>query len=264
MLDHAPTRSFQSTALIVGAGAVENSWTPVCRALNRHSEVPIDLDNANLFLTRTVYRMRYFSRRSDPPDSPYADQDFRATFRAIKQSIAEELLAAEESGELRLKNAMPFILDRLISPKTDGFMFITTNWDRVAERQTEKLLNETQPARVAPVHIHGSIDDHEGLYLPSEVADECYRTEAHNQRLGGRHLGLMDALESVRNLVLYGLSLSPLDAELAQFMASGLRADVLEDIKIVAPDHQAIASRLRMLLRDPSVQISGLDPTALQ
>lgn len=246
---------------MVGAGAVENSWAPVLRALQKHARTPITPDNANLFLTRIVYQMRFFTRFPDPPDSPYAVQDFSEKFRTIKQDITSELLAAEKSGELKLRNAMPFIIDKFIAPKADGFMFLTTNWDRVAERDTERLLNEIQPAVVKAFHIHGAVDEPDTLYLPSEEAYEIYRTDEQNNQLGGIHVGMMDALGSVKNLILYGLSLSPLDAELAQYLSSGLRSDVLENVTIVAPDYMTIADRLRMILRDPRVQISGVDPT---
>jgi hypothetical protein len=73
----------------------------------------------------------------------------------------------------------------------------------------------------------------------------------------------MDALGSVKNLVLYGLSLSPLDPELAQYMGTGLKAEVLERVTIVDPEYKAIAARLRIFLKNPSVEIFGVDPTSI-
>jgi hypothetical protein len=262
MSESEPSQMFPPTALFVGTGAVENSWAPVLRALNKHSRVEINHDNADLYLTRLVYMMRFFTRHPDPPDSPLKNQDFGEVFRSIKVSIANELREAEESGELKLRDAMPFIHQRFIKPTGGRFMFITTNWDRVAERQTEQLMQDAPPGTVRPFHIHGSVDDHDGLYLPSEEAYEIYRSDERNASFGGMHVGLMDALDSVENLILYGLSLSPLDPELGQYMASGLNEKVLKRVTIVDPDYKKIASRLRMLLRDPGVEISGVDPTA--
>tara|TARA_R110000772_G_scaffold223546_1_gene334090 strand:- start:9348 stop:10139 length:792 start_codon:yes stop_codon:yes gene_type:complete len=251
-----------STALFVGAGAVENSWAPVLRALNKHARVEISDSNANLYLTRIVYLMRFFKRNPDALGSPSADEYFGEVFGPIKKSIGEELRKAEDSGELRLRDAMPFIYRRFIEPAGEGFRLITTNWDRVVERGLEKLMVDAPPGTLQSFHIHGSVDDHDGLYLPSEEAYEIYRSDKQNAILHGMHVRLLDALESVENLVIYGLSLSPLDPELTQYMASGLMGDVLKRVTIVDRDYSTIASRLRMLLRDPGVQISGVDPTA--
>ena len=205
--------------------------------------------------------MRHFHRFPTPNDPTNGAKEFRKKFSHTKERIVQELLGAEESGELQLRGAMRKILFDVLDIDSHDFMFVTTNWDRVSERQTEVILNEIAPTQVKAFHLHGSIYDSESLYLPSEESFECYRSDERNEILGGMHLGLMESLASVEHLVLYGLSMSPLDAELAQILSVGVGGGALKKATIIAPDHQEISSRLRLLLKEPVPEVVGIDPT---
>jgi hypothetical protein len=49
------------TALIVGAGAVENAWRPVLRALQPYYDFPLTEDGANCILARLIYLLRWYA-----------------------------------------------------------------------------------------------------------------------------------------------------------------------------------------------------------
>jgi hypothetical protein len=66
-------------------------------------------------------------------------------------------------------------------------------------------------------------------------------------------------------VIIYGLAIDPLDAELGQTLAVGWSNHNLEEILIVDPKHEVIAHRVNLLLdtrRD--VRVLGLDPSTLE
>jgi hypothetical protein len=61
-------------------------------------------------------------------------------------------------------------------------------------------------------------------------------------------------------VILYGISIDPLDAELAQTLASGWSNPNLEEILIVDPNHCLIAHRVNLLIdRRRDVRVIGLN-----
>ncbi|MBS1502042.1 MAG: hypothetical protein JST32_08280 [Bacteroidetes bacterium] len=152
-------------------------------------------------------------------------------------------------------------------PKTVDFMLISTNWDTVVDNALKLFLESNYSDgfwHMNPLHIHGSIDDESTLYLPTEVTRESYRTVKEDQAIGEIHGSIMKGLEKVERVVIYGLSLSPLDAELSQTLASGWDNKNLKDIFVIDPNHAVIAERVKILLYDPGiVKIRGLHPSDL-
>ena len=113
---------------------------------------------------------------------------------------------------------------------------------------------------IFPIHLHGSMEDPTTLYLPTEVTREKYRQEHEDRAIGTVHGDVMRALEHSDRSIVYGLSLSPHDAELCMTVAAGWDNDVLREIFIVDPNHVEIAERVFLMLKRPQIAVVGYDP----
>lgn len=256
----------KTSALIAGAGAVEHAWNPVLRALQRFVRVPLTIDGGNSFLARIVYLARWFS-------SPFYDSQTHSHYRDaalkqlrdVKQAIAEELISAELAGEITHRTSLKPILDQLMLSSGAKIMFVTTNWDTVVPKAICEILRPDWNFVLQPVHIHGSAADPNTLYLPSEVTQERYRQREEDLKIGTIHGTVWKNLELAQRVILYGISIDPLDAELGQTLAAGWSNRNLETIFIVNPNHSLVAHRVNLLL-DPRhrVRVIGLNPNTLE
>jgi hypothetical protein len=254
---------YSKSALIVGAGAVQQAWSPVIRALQPDFDFPIDGDSANSFFARLVYLLRWWYSSPDNELTRTNQKQHLEYLNDLKLRIAQELADAQSAGELAVRPQFYDVIDHFLVPnrnKNASFMLVNTNWDTVADEATRSHLIKTHDGEVYPLHIHGSVDDHRLLYLPSELTKEPYRTPDEDQKIGGIHGSIMRGLEDASRVVIYGLSLSPLDAELLQTLAAGFSNDNLKEVHVVVPDHKLVAGRVRLLL-DPrrTVKLIGHD-----
>lgn len=253
-------------AFVVGSGAVQNAWAPVVRALQQLYSFPITNDCANSILARLIYLLRWQARINTKP----GEEQFlklKKYLTGIRKEICRELNEAQQKGEIKVRDEFGSIVDHFF-PKQDvrrlQFMLVTTNWDTVVPDALAKRLGPRWTGTFRPLHIHGSIADSETLYLPTEVTKEPYRSEAEDQEIGGLHGSIMRGLESASRCIVYGLSLSPLDAELNQTLAAGWDNSVLTEIVIVAPNHDIVAQRVRLLLNPKhKIRVLGCTPSRL-
>lgn len=132
----------------------------------------------------------------------------------MKKLIASELIRAVDNGGLQLSAEALAVIGQY----QGSCAFLTTNWDLALENHFRTVL-KVEP-RVE--HLHGDVTHPEELLLPSEVSEEAYRPETLNLRMAGRKKRLIDFIEPARNIVVCGLSFSPLDAELSMVLAGGL------------------------------------------
>ena len=230
------TSNHRVTALIVGAGAVENAWAPVVRAIQPYYEVPLTPDGANCVLARLVYLLRWYASI----DSEFAKRELTRLkqFRAqIQRALCMELRKSQRLKEINVRKEFATIVMNLLiqDDRRLALMLITTNWDTVVATALSDILNITMRGTLRPLHIHGSIDDEQTLYLPTEMTKEPYRTREEEQKIGGLHGSIWRGLEDAHRVILYGLSLSPLDAELGQTLAAGWSNQNLREINIVCP-----------------------------
>lgn len=252
------------TALIVGAGAVQNAWAPVLRALQPYYDFPLTSDAANCIFARFVYLLRWYA--SSPME---VAKDHLAALKGqlaeMRSAICEELKTAQKQGELVVRPEFEAIVDSMLVARRMTFMLVTTNWDTVVPEALGRHLNRTMDGTVIPLHIHGSSANPDTLYLPTEVTQEPYRTHEEDQAIGGLHGSIWRGLEGARRVIVYGLSLSPLDAELGQTLAAGWSNPNLREIRVVAPDHEVVAHRVNLLL-DPryEVAVKGYSPQDLK
>jgi hypothetical protein len=251
------------TALIVGAGAVENSWAPVIRVLERFHPAPLTNDGANTFMALLIYLLRWWSSN----DTDLGKQQLIAhkSFLAeMRESISSELSVAQKRNEIRVRSEFPNIVERMLVEHSTEFMFVTTNWDTVVDDALAIHLKDLAPFTLFPLHIHGSLKNPDTLYLPTEVTKEPYRSFEQEQEIGGLHGSIMRGLESASRVVLYGISLSPLDAELNQTVAAGWDNPHLTEINIIAPNHKEIAQRVNVLLANQrEIKVTGFEPSDL-
>lgn len=251
------------SVLIVGAGAVQHAWSPVIRAIQPDFDFLIDGDSANSLFARLVYLLRWWYSSPDNEPTRTIRKQHLDYLNLLKSRIAQELSEAQNAGELAVRPQLYDVIDHFLvldRNKNASFMLVNTNWDTVADEATRSHLNKTHDGELYPLHIHGSVDDHRLLYLPSELTKEPYRTHDEEQQIGGIHGSIMRGLEDASRVVIYGLSLSPLDAELLQTLAAGFSNDNLAEIHVVVPDHKLVAGRVRLLL-DPrkTVKLIGHD-----
>lgn len=252
------------TALIVGAGAVENAWRPVLRALGPLYDFPLTEDGANCLLARVVYLLRWYSY-DNSETGKVALAGLKKSLGEIKSAICTEIDKSEKKEELRVRKEFSSIVDEMLVKHSTTFMLVTTNWDNVVDRALSRHLGRTMNAVVRPLHIHGSTDSSDILYLPTEMTKEPYRANEEEQRIGGIHGSIWRGLENAHRVVIYGLSLSPLDAELGQTLAAGWSNNNLREISIVSPAHGVVAQRVNLLL-DPrrKVTVRGHEPQNLK
>ena len=252
----------KSIALFVGAGSVINAWNPIIRALQPdHFTDVLSMEGATSGLARLVYLMRWFSL--NPGD---ALETTTQIMKLTKNRICEELKAAQEKNELLAREEFHNIIDIVASSECTRFLLVSTNWDTIIEdtiNSSKKL--KVFGKKINAAHIHGEYTDSRNLYLPSEIVEEPYRTREEREYLGKMHSSVMQSLFDAKIMIIYGLSISPLDAELSQIIGSALNSPKLKSVKIIDPNHKGVAERINLLVQYPNTKIivEGLNPLNL-
>jgi hypothetical protein len=250
-----------ATALIVGAGAVENAWKPVIRAIQKFTPVPLTADGTNSFLASLIYHLRVHwtpEQRKRLSDRKMGDH-YRQHLSEIRHAISKELQQSQENGELRVRKELWLVLrDRMeIGP----FGLVTTNWDTVVDDAISNALGTA----FDPSHIHGSIKEPNCLFMPTEVVNEPYRSKKELLQIDRTHMALVKNLQMAHRVLVYGLSLSPLDAELTQLLRGSWDNDNLEQIDVVVPDHEIVAERVNLLLNHRrGIVVQGFHPNSFK
>ena len=250
-------------AFIVGAGAVQNAWAPVLRAIQPNVDFPLTPDGANCFLARVVYMMRFCA--SAPEDMAKSElAAHKESLIQLRTAICRELRLAQEQGELVVRPEFETIVNAMILRYSHSLMVVTTNWDTVVPDTLRNNMDRAASSILIPLHIHGESSRQDRLYLPTEVTREQYRSVEEDDWIGALHLMTWRALLKAQRVVLYGLSLSPLDAELSQTLAAGWSGPNLQKISIVNPDHALVAHRVNLLLdHSREVIVKGYTPEDL-
>lgn len=146
-------------------------------------------------------------------------------------------------------------------------MIVSTNWDTVVEDAVNivsKIKDMFGNRKLFAAHVHGVYSDPKIIYLPTEMIEEPYRTNDERQFLGNMHSAVMRATSIAQTIIFYGLSISPLDAELTQIVGTCVDNDNVQSIKIIDPCHKIVAERINLLLRYPTKKtVHGYDPSNL-
>lgn len=267
------------TVFLFGSGAVKDSWDPILKAL-KGKYIPNSLgeeiteescfsesDMANLVMARLVYEARLTAqgklKRSCSFEKRQAYNESRARIDNLSERIREELQKAQKLGKIQPQNGFISIFQKAVLDELKGgqLAVISANWDTVIDEKIKQYLDSPQHPGPEVFHIHGSIYESDlPLYLPTEIAWESYRTETVVNRYLKRHKSTLGSIKSAGRIVIYGLSLSPLDAELITILADGLKRDNegKTEVIIIDPKHQEVEIRLKLMLEDSSkIEIKG-------
>ena len=256
-----PINKFDTTVLLVGSGAVDKSWVPVIRAFEASDGV-FDPDTANCVFANVVYMMRFFYSSKSATDEEKEKNKIR--YLQLKEAVCYQIGESIKRGELRSHDVFDEILGRYVMTDTSHFALISTNWDTTIEDKMNELQESKGKKRVLPLmayHIHGIFNQPDSLYLPTETVREVYRDEEEETKLGMDHSGMIHLLQSADRIVLYGISLDPLDAELTQIISIGLSTETKELI-IIDPNFEKVFKRINIhISSENEVEIFGVNPT---
>ena len=148
-------------------------------------------------------------------DTECRNRELEASDLMLRQTIAANIrIATEHNDFFRLRRQVVSLLGDREKWGQSRF-FLTTNWDRLLE--TELAYN---PKSV--MHIHGDVEVPNCMYLPTETSTEPYRNPEINEHIGALTGTAWHLIHEARQLCIYGLSLSPLDAELGAILGAAL------------------------------------------
>lgn len=254
-------RGEAEAVVLVGAGAVANAWTPVLNALG--DRIPDRCPKAaNVYFATLVHRLRWLKAMSAKLEiaekhrntyvAAFAEalQEYREVTRAIATAIQ-----GWDGNKLRPEART--IRERLLYGEP-RFAVVTTNWDFSA---TEFLEGQYHDRCTRVDYLHGTYDI--GLYLPGEVIDEPYRGPDNRSEFFTSAYGTVHLLRDASRLIVWGLRVSALDAELGFLLqtAARQRKRPFEEVVVVDPDHQAVTQNLRVHLHDQ--KYVGVEPARL-
>ncbi|WP_147450138.1 hypothetical protein [Corallococcus carmarthensis] len=242
------------TVFLVGSGIDKNGWAPVLSAINEfrpEAHVGTDPDAANYFFATHVYQRRFLeqNRRHEKIDQTINNQlitQWSEFDLSLKKSISRHLGDATERRELHLRKEF---VDIYRNGHWGKHIFITANWDMLLEKDI------CSPSAI--LHIHGSIANPSLLYLPSEWTEEPFRPDAERAEMALRITTMWKYIAKAPRLVIYGLSLSALDAELGHILSVGLGEHKSENpcevlIYDCATQVERVERRARMFLTEES------------
>jgi hypothetical protein len=204
---------------LIGTGAEIGSWPPVIEAIRemqvegagtpqavKNAEGAVAYFGALVQWRRDAIFMRRVCRFDERDQWIKMESTMAEAHKQLKTRIAGKLAAAMKSGALRLRDSFREHVNR----QSGMLVFLTTNWDRLLDE--ELGLKTPGPSRVQ--HIHGDISDPDKMLLPGEIMGECYRADAEADGMKRKPLSLTPAVEAASRFVVYGHSLSAIEAEL--------------------------------------------------
>lgn len=207
--------STDEVVLLVGAGSVANAWEPVLDALGRRLP-DRSAESANVYFATLVQRLRWLSALAARDTSRTSDYRRELSVALHEyQRVITDISQRLQDAKLELRSEATVLREKLL----DGFTakIVSTNWDFTAD----ELVKDDQDSSID--HIHGTFSV--GLYLPNEVADEPYRDPDNRREFSTSMLSTVPSLICAQRLVVYGLSVSPLDAELGFVLQWAVQAE---------------------------------------
>ena len=251
----------QSVAIFVGAGAIKNAWAPIIKAVQPpYFKEELSTDGANCGLARLVYNLRWFSH------NPGSGLDkCKQILESAKSRICEEIKIAQQNKEIAIRDEFSNLIDQIIQSDCTRLMIVSTNWDTIAEDSVNSIpMIQSRFGKIVAAHIHGVYLDPQNIYLPTEIVEEPYRAENERKILGGMHASVVQAMTVAQTIIIYGLSISPLDAELTQIIAACCSHPNIRAVKIVDPCHKLVAERVNLLITYPTkISVEGYSPNDL-
>lgn len=233
-------RSEDEAVLLVGAGSVAGAWEPIFDALgNRIPRRSADI--ANVYFASLVHRLRWLAAMVSRETTAMAEyrrelEAAQREYRDVVDCISRELRTAN----LTLRPEATTVRKKFLAGLR--YRVVSTNWDFSAS----SLIDDSEDACID--YIHGTFSV--GLYLPGEVVDEPFRGRDNRQEFFTSMLSTVHALKDAWRLVVYGLSVSALDAELGFVLqwANKNRRCAFEEIVVVDPSPEPVIGNLTVHL----------------
>ncbi|UEG48544.1 hypothetical protein LK994_07830 [Ferruginibacter lapsinanis] len=259
---------YEKVCLITGAGAIENAWKPIIRILEPEYKFVFDIDSSNFFLSLLVYQLRTIAFDDSPNSKQHLELMLR-DYHLIKSELCRSLIFAEKHKEIFIRKQFFSVLDKFIFQKHIKSVQITTNWDTVVDNAVNYYGHSTEGGivgRLETFHLHGSVQNSKTLYLPSEITREPYRSKEESVQMLKNHSSVLNAVSECNRTILYGISLDPLDAELAQILSLGWDSINTKEIVVINPDYKKVAKRIRLLLNDEerNIKVTAYLPDDLE
>lgn len=233
-------------AILTGAGAVQNAWEPVLNCFRLINGRETDSDTANFLFAKSICALRLYSKSPKGRNQLNEERDM---VNAMKEIVCLSLKNAQQNGTIKPRKEFETILNNFVLTNPDSlFGFVSTNWDTVIDNAVDRWVKDKySDIDISKVfHIHGSIEQHEQIYLPSETSMENYRSDAENDALGYNHFVTYQFLSEANTILLYGLSLDPLDAELCLLLnGTFAQSKMTREIIIINPDYQKLEKELK-------------------
>lgn len=229
-----------NTTFLVGNGAIQGGWEPIKRAIQEtFGKCPEQ--EPNFAFASLTHQLRWLKYQAQKRDNRFKDAFNSRLYKynKLKCSISNEILKAAQSGLMTVHNEFALALDRFSYGHTE---IATTNWDLLLEQ----YLNSTV-SRI--IYVHGNVKNPESLYLPTENIVEQYRHENDESELHSFTAGhLLSVLQNTDRLIIYGLSLSPLDVELALLLVDGFHnTNLPSEVVVIDLNPALIVERLHYL-----------------
>lgn len=243
------TNVYTDSVFLFGSGAVEeDAWKPIIAAIQEHQPQAAVQDGpqANHYLTWWVYGQRLRALRTKKgglsAETKAQQKQLKDADRQLRRKIAEHLSRATTERTYRLRRRFLEVVEHSRWRGSAGVLYLTTNWDNLLE-VTKGLSSKSV------VHIHGDVTAPDCIYLPSETSHEAHRSRETNVRIGLLTGTAWQVIRDTRQLCIYGLSLSPLDAELSWIVQVGVEAHTRESLRIHLFDLRAELTRLEWRVR---------------
>jgi hypothetical protein len=212
-------------------------------------------------MARLVYSGRQIWRWAKGKKHRQLRRNFRAKLLEVKSAIAANLSRAVVAGELLVRPEFPDVMQQVVFRDVEKVALVTTNWERTVAMEVAKI----HPG-ISVRYLHGCCDDPENMYLPTEIVEEPYRRKLVRGFLSDRRAEVLNGIGEASKLVLYGLALSSLDAELGQVLASAMHASEVQQVHVIDPRYPLVAERIAGLTdaeRATGVEVFGSLPTNL-
>jgi hypothetical protein len=238
--------------MIIGSGASQNSWVPVVEALKSiYPEKYINKDNANYVFAKLIFEIRWlcYQVRANSSQSKLVAKklEYLQVLKNLKNEISIKLSIAQEKGDIFPDSkVLKYLQDNYL--KDNPTALISVNWDTLFEKGFGEK---------SQCYLHGSIKD-KNLYLPSETTEDEYRLP-EEKAFFGKNMGIcMNEITNADEVIIYGLSFSPLDAELGTIWSEGIyeRSRPLK-IYILNKEPKPIINTLKFL--DSKSEIEEID-----
>lgn len=243
----------EKTLLLTGSGALENAWKPVQSAISQYSSFKnLESSYCNDFFASLVYSARATHEiKNKHPKGQLEGKNPVDALNEFKKILRYELKNYQEKGEVVLRPEFDKIIEHIIIiPYEINFNLLTTNWNTCEEVALNKypFFNDRRF-----LNLHGEFSKREQctpFMLPAETSFEPYFEDQSLKSDLSSFNFFRDEIREATRIFIYGLSFSPLDAELAAIFSTGDVHSSTKYIDIVDCHPERVIQRLKLFIKN--------------